>query len=89
MALTIREQKAGSRPGKGYPTSHPTRPARPLNAASQFVGVRGATPTEGRTGRMATAGRRISRRPDKIEKYPTASSRTIIAKTGGIMQGFF
>lgn len=91
MALTFRETKAGRRPGGGYPNSFPTRAARPLNTASQFVAPRGPSPTEGRTGRMATAGKRSagSRRPLNVSGYPTTSGRSIISTTGGLMQGFF
>jgi hypothetical protein len=31
MALTVRETKAGSRPGGGYPTTFPTKSSHPLD----------------------------------------------------------
>jgi len=31
MALTVRETKAGSRPGSGYSTTYPTKASHPLD----------------------------------------------------------
>lgn len=90
MALTERKQLAGTRPSSGYRITFPTRAARPLNLASERVSPRGAGPTEGRTGRMAHAGRRGvtgSRRPFEVTSYPTTAGRSIIATTGGLFQG--
>jgi hypothetical protein len=37
MALTVRETKAGRRPGGGYPTTFPTRGSHPLKMNSSTV----------------------------------------------------
>jgi hypothetical protein len=40
MALTVRETKAGARPGSGYTTSYPTKGSHPLTFGNSTISKR-------------------------------------------------
>jgi len=74
MALTVRETKAGKRPGSGYPTTIPTKGSHPLNFNASSVyhratlkpGPRQTGQLIGTRGGDGTGDRAIALRPRVI-----------------------
>lgn len=74
MALTVKETKAGSVPGGGYPTTIPTKSSHPLNLKDTTIyhrnvlkpGQRQQGQLVGKRGGDGSADRAIALKPRQI-----------------------